>query len=142
MKMRLPWIAAALLSIGLYAARPPLPPFTTTPSGLQFVDMRPGRGRAPRPGQICKVLYRGWLYNDKVRGALFDSAQDRRNPFRFPLGQGHVIPGWDEGIATMKPGGMRVLIVPPALGYGDRGAGGAIPPGSTLLFEVQLLSIE
>ena len=105
MKMRLPWIAAALLSIGLCAARPPLPPFTTTPSGLQFVDMRPGRGRSPQPGQICKVLYRGWLYNDKIRGPLFDSAQDRKNPFRFPVGRGQVIPGWDEGIATMEGGG-------------------------------------
>jgi peptidylprolyl isomerase len=142
MKMRLPWIAAALLSIGLCAARPPLPPFTTTPSGLQFVDMRPGRGRSPQPGQICKVLYRGWLYNDKIRGPLFDSAQDRKNPFRFPVGRGQVIPGWDEGIATMKAGGMRVLIIPPALGYGDRGAGAAIPPGSILLFEVQLLSFQ
>ena len=142
MKMRLPWIAAALLSIGLCAARPPLPPFTTTPSGLQFVDMRPGRGRSPQPGQICKVLYRGWLYNDKIRGPLFDAAQDRKNPFRFPVGRGQVIPGWDEGIATMKAGGMRVLIIPPALGYGDRGAGAAIPPGSILLFEVQLLSFQ
>jgi peptidylprolyl isomerase len=138
--MRLPWIAVAMVSAVL-SAKPPLPPFTTTPSGLQYVDMRPGHGKPPAPGQTCAVLYRGWLYNNKQRGTLFDSAQNRSKPFRFPVGQGQVIPGWDEGVLTMKPGGMRVLIIPPALGYGDRGVG-AIPPGSTLLFEVQLLSYQ
>jgi peptidylprolyl isomerase len=141
MKMRLPGIAVVFLSLGL-AAKPPLPSFTTTPSGLQFVDMRPGTGKTPIAGQTCSVLYRGWLYADKKRGDLFDSAQDRRQPFRFPLGRGRVIPGWYEGIKTMKVGAKRVLIIPPALGYGDQGAGAAIPPGATLLFEVELLAIN
>jgi peptidylprolyl isomerase len=141
MKMRLHGIAVALVGTVL-AARPALPAFTTTPSGLQYVDMRPGRGKQPSVGQTCSVLYRGWLYNDKQRGALFDSAQNPRQPFRFQVGTGQVIPGWDEGIMTMKAGGKRVLIVPPALGYGDKGAGSAIPPGSTLLFEVELLSFK
>jgi peptidylprolyl isomerase len=88
------------------------------------------------------VLYRGWPYNDRKRGPLFDSAQNPKRPFRFPLGQGRVIAGWDEGVATMKAGGKRVLIIPPALGYGDRGAGTAVPPGATLLFEVELLSFR
>jgi peptidylprolyl isomerase len=104
--------------------------------------MRPGHGRPPVPGQVCSVLYRGWLYNNKQRGALFDSAQNPGHPFRFPVGQGQVIPGWDEGVQTMKAGGKRVLIIPPALGYGEQGSGTAIPPGSTLLFEVELLSIK
>jgi peptidylprolyl isomerase len=134
-------MAVAMVSVGL-TAKPPLPPFTTTPSGLQFVDMRPGHGKSPAPGQVCSVLYRGWLYNNKQRGAMFDSAQNAGRPFRFPVGQGQVIPGWDEGVLTMKAGGKRVLIIPPALGYGDQGAGTAIPPGSTLLFEVELLSFK
>jgi peptidylprolyl isomerase len=88
------------------------------------------------------VLYRGWLYQGNRRGKLFDSSQNPGKPFRFPIGQGQVIAGWDEGVLTMKPGGKRVLIVPPALGYGDTGAGDAIPPGATLLFEVELLSVK
>jgi peptidylprolyl isomerase len=139
--MRLPGIALALMSIVL-VAKPALPAFTTTPSGLQYVDMRLGKGKTPAPGQTCSVLYRGWLYNDKKRGDLFDSAQDRSKPFRFLVGKGEVIAGWDEGVQTMKAGAKRVLIIPPALGYGSRGAGGAIPPGATLLFEVELLSFK
>jgi peptidylprolyl isomerase len=142
MKVRLPGIAAAILSLGLFAAKPPLPTFIKTKSGLQYVDMRPGQGKAPQAGQTVSVLYRGWIYNDNQRGKLFDSAQDPRKPFRFPVGQGQVIPGWDEGIKSMKVGGKRVLIIPPALGYGDQGAGDAIPPGATLLFEVQLLAVK
>jgi peptidylprolyl isomerase len=141
MRTRLPGIAVALLGAVL-AARPVLPAFTTTPSGLQYVDMRPGKGKPPATGQVCSVLYRGWLYNDKKRGALFDSAHDPRRPFRFPVGAGQVIAGWDEGVKTMKAGGKRVLIIPPALGYGDQGAGNLIPPGATLLFEVELLSFK
>lgn len=141
MRMRLPGLALAMMCVVL-PARPALPPFKTTPSGLQFVDMRPGHGPSPKAGQTCAVLYRGWLYNDRKRGALFDSAQDRRKPFRFPVGTGQVIPGWDEGVQTMKAGGLRVLIVPPALGYGDQGSGAAVPPGATLLFEVELLSFK
>jgi peptidylprolyl isomerase len=132
-------LAVAAASLG---AHPPLPPFTTTPSGLQYVDMRRGRGPSPAPGQVCSVLYRGWLFNDRQRGRMFDSVQDPKRPFQFPLGQGRVIAGWDEGLATMKAGGKRVLIIPPALAYGDRGAGNAVPPGATLLFEVDLLAFR
>jgi peptidylprolyl isomerase len=142
MKMRLTGLTAAMLSVGLFAAKPPLPSFTTTTSGLQYVDMRPGQGKSPQPGQTCSVLYRGWLYNNNQRGKLFDSAQDARKPFRFEVGRGQVIKGWDEGILSMKPGAKRVLIIPPALGYGDQGAGADIPPGATLLFEVTLLSCK
>jgi peptidylprolyl isomerase len=142
MKILMPWVAMVMVSAGFAAARPALPPFTTTPSGLQYVDMRPGHGPSPAPGQVCAVLYRGWLYQDKKRGPLFDQAQNPRSPFRFPVGQGQVIAGWDEGVLTMKAGGKRVLIIPPALGYGERGAGAAIPPGATLLFEVELLSFK
>jgi peptidylprolyl isomerase len=142
MTIRRSLLAAALLSAGLWAAKPPLPSFITTPSGLQYVDMRPGQGRTPQTGQLCSVLYRGWLYNDNQRGKLFDAAQNPRKPFQFRVGQGQVIPGWDEGVKTMKVGSMRVLIIPPALGYGDQGAGDAIPPGATLLFEVQLLAVK
>jgi len=104
--------------------------------------MRPGQGKPPQTGQTCSVLYRGWLYNNKQRGKLFDSAEDPRHPFRFQVGMGQVIPGWDEGIKTMKAGAKRVLIIPPDLGYGAQGAGEDIPPGATLLFEVQLLAIK
>jgi peptidylprolyl isomerase len=142
MRNRLPGIAVAMLSLTTLTAKPALPPFKTTPSGLQYVDMRAGHGKSPVAGQTCSVLYRGWLYNDKQRGALFEVAQDAGKPFRFPVGQGQVIPGWDEGVLTMKAGGKRVLIIPPALGYGDRGAGSVIPPGATLLFEVELLSFK
>jgi peptidylprolyl isomerase len=141
MRTHLYGIAAVVLTAGL-SAKPPVPSFTTTPSGLQFVDMRAGHGKPPAPGQTCSVLYRGWLYQGNRRGKLFDSAEDPRKPFRFALGQGQVIAGWDEGVQTMKPGGKRVLIVPPALGYGDAGAGDAIPPGAILLFEVELLAVK
>jgi len=140
MRMRLPGIAAAMMSLAL-VAKPALPPFTTTPSGLQFVDMRAGHGKSPATGQLCSVLYRGWLYNDKQRGQLFDSAQDARKPFRFPLAQGQVIPGWDEGVAGMRVGGRRKITIPPHLGYGSRGAGGVIAPNETLVFVVDLLGV-
>jgi peptidylprolyl isomerase len=142
MRICLPAIAAAMVCLGTATAKPPVPSFITTPSGLQYVDLRPGRGKPPEPGQTCSVLYRGWLYNDKKKGDLFDAAQDRRKPFRFVLGQGQVISGWEEGLRTMKPGGKRALIIPPALAYGDQGAGTAVPPGATLLFEVELLAVQ
>jgi len=140
MKWFLPGLAAAFLTAGL-TAKPPLPSFTTTPSGLHYVDMRPGHGRPPEPGETCTVLYRGWLYNNNKRGALVDAAQNPRKPFRFTLGQGKVA-GWDEGLRTMKVGGKRLLIVPPALGYGDRGDGALVPPGATLLYEMELVGIN
>jgi FKBP-type peptidyl-prolyl cis-trans isomerase FkpA len=87
------------------------------------------------------VHYTGWLYNDGQQGAKFDSSRDRGQPFSFPLGAGHVIKGWDEGVAGMKVGGQRTLIIPPGLGYGARGAGGVIPPNATLKFDVELLGV-
>jgi peptidylprolyl isomerase len=141
MKYPLHGIAAVVMTVSL-SAKLPVPSFTTTPSGLQYVDIRPGHGKSPAPGQVCSVLYRGWLYQGNKRGKLFDQAQDAHSPFRFPIGQGQVIAGWDEGVQTMRPGGKRVLIVPPSLGYGDAGAGDAIPPGATLLFEVELLAVK
>ena len=86
--------------------------------------------------------YTGWLFQDGVKGSKFDSSVDRGKPFSFPLGMGRVIKGWDEGVAGMRAGGKRTLLIPPALGYGDRGAGGVIPSGATLLFEVELLEIR
>ena len=115
---------------------------TTTASGLQYIDTVVGAGAAPKSGQTCVMHYTGWLYNDGVKGKKFDSSVDRGDPFEFPLGQKRVIGGWDEGVASMKIGGKRTLIIPPALGYGARGAGGAIPPNATLMFDVELLGVK
>ena len=114
---------------------------TQTASGLSYEDTQVGTGASPQRGQTCVMHYTGWLWVDGKKGAKFDSSVDRGRPFEFPLGMGRVIKGWDEGVATMKIGGKRTLLIPPALGYGDRGAGGAIPPGATLLFEVELLRV-
>ena len=114
----------------------------TTPSGLQITDSKIGTGATPRPGQICVMHYTGWLYQDGAKGKKFDSSVDRGTPFEFPIGKGQVIGGWEEGVATMKVGGKRTLIIPPSLGYGARGAGGVIPPNATLIFEVELLDVK
>src|SRR5262245_64460752 len=98
---------------------------TTTPSGLTFIITRRGEGRQPQPGETVSVHYTGLLGN----GVKFDSSRDRGEPFEFPLGKGKVIKGWDEGIAQLRVGDQATLIIPPGLGYGDRGAGGVIPPG-------------
>jgi len=111
----------------------------TTPSGLQYEDTAPGTGAEARPGQQVQVHYTGWLYENGQQGAKFDSSRDRNDPFDFPLGAGMVIRGWDEGVAGMRVGGRRTLIIPPQLGYGARGAGGVIPPNATLKFDVELL---
>ena len=115
---------------------------TTTASGLQFEDTVVGAGASPQPGQTCVMHYTGWLWVNGAKGSRFDSSVDRGRPFTFPIGQGRVIKGWDEGVATMKIGGKRTLLIPAELGYGARGAGGVIPPGATLLFEVELLGVQ
>ena len=107
--------------------------FTTTASGLQYEDTVEGTGPEAVAGRNVTVHYTGWLYQDGQQGAKFDSSKDRDEPFIFPLGAGMVIKGWDEGVAGMKVGGTRTLIIPPALGYGARGAGGVIPPNATLI---------
>jgi FKBP-type peptidyl-prolyl cis-trans isomerase FkpA len=111
----------------------------TLPSGLQIDDVVTGTGKTAATGAHVTVHYTGWLYENGAAGRKFDSSKDRGQPFDFPLGAGHVIRGWDEGVAGMCVGGTRKLIIPPDLGYGARGAGGVIPPNATLLFEVDLL---
>jgi len=110
----------------------------TTESGLKYTDLKVGTGREAQPGDTASVHYTGWLMD----GKKFDSSVDRKEPFSFRVGAGQVIRGWDEGVAGMKIGGKRLLIIPPALGYGARGAGGAIPPNATLKFEVELLGLR
>ena len=114
----------------------------TTASGLQIIDVKEGTGASPKKGQTCVMHYTGWLYDNGQKGKKFDSSVDRNEPFEFPIGQGHVIKGWDEGVSTMKVGGKRTLIIPPTLGYGARGAGGVIPPNATLMFDVELLAVK
>jgi peptidylprolyl isomerase len=110
----------------------------TTPSGLKYIDTEVGTGASPTTGQSVKVHYTGTLTD----GKKFDSSVDRGQPFSFKIGVGQVIKGWDEGVATMKVGGKRTLIIPPDLGYGERGAGGVIPGNATLLFDVELLGVN
>src|SRR5579871_438408 len=114
----------------------------TTPSGLKISDTKVGTGATPKPGQICVMHYTGWLYEGGAKGKKFDSSLDRGQPFEFPIGRRQVIAGWEEGVATMKVGGKRTLIIPPELGYGARGAGGVIPPNATLIFDVELLDVK
>lgn len=109
-----------------------------TSSGLQYEDLVAGSGNTPSPGKQVTVHYTGWLTN----GTKFDSSLDKNQPFTFTIGRGEVVPGWDEGVMTMKLGGKRKLIIPPELGYGAAGAGGVIPPNATLVFEVILLDIR
>ena len=114
-------------------------------STLQKIDITIGTGDEAATGQHVSVHYTGWLHDTTAtgnKGAKFDSSVDRGDPFDFPLGAGHVIKGWDEGVAGMKIGGKRTLIIPPEMGYGARGAGGVIPPNATLVFDVELLTIS
>lgn len=114
----------------------------TTASGLQITDSKAGTGDTPKAGQTCVMHYTGWLYVNGVKGKKFDSSVDHNEPFEFPIGRGRVIKGWDEGVASMKVGGKRTLIIPPALGYGAAGAGGVIPPNATLIFDVELIAVK
>jgi peptidylprolyl isomerase len=142
----MPWRAANSSSIALAdsaelqnsADEQPPAEEVTTASGLKYIDLVKGAGESPKLGQTAVVHYTGWLTD----GTKFDSSVDRRSPFSFKVGKKQVIGGWDEGVASMKIGGKRKLIVPPHLGYGERGAGGAIPPNATLIFEVELLDIK
>jgi peptidylprolyl isomerase len=149
-KMKILPRACALLALAVIAAAATLAPAAaqtagkpmTTPSGLQIIDTKAGTGASPQTGQICVMHYTGWLYENGAKGAKFDSSVDRGKPFEFPIGTHRVIAGWDEGVATMKVGGKRTLIIPPDLGYGARGAGGVIPPNATLMFDVGLIEIK
>lgn len=114
----------------------------TTPSGLQYQDTIEGTGAVATSGQSVTVHYTGWLFNNEAQGAKFDSSKDRNDPFVFNLGAGMVIRGWDEGVAGMRVGGARTLVIPANLGYGSRGAGGVIPPNATLKFDVELLGVS
>ena len=146
---RLMAIAIVTVVVGAVAAGTPIPATAqsagksmTTASGLQITDTKAGTGATPKTGQICVMHYTGWLYQNGAKGAKFDSSVDRGQPFEFPIGTGRVIKGWDEGVASMKVGGKRTLVIPPDLGYGARGAGGVIPPNATLIFEVELLGVK
>ena len=127
--------------MAVYTRESTVMPSTTTASGLVFEELTVGSGNAATAGQKVSVHYTGWLSQNGNKGTKFDSSVDRGEPFEFPLGKGHVIKGWDEGVAGMKVGGKRKLTIPPQLGYGARGAGGVIPPNATLVFEVELLGV-
>ena len=142
--MSLPRLFVSAILLALVAA--PLAALAagevTTSSGLRIIDVKVGTGPVPNAGQTVTVNYTGWLFVDGKKGKKFDSSLDRAQPFSFTLGQGQVIKGWDEGLATMHVGGKRTLIIPPDLGYGASGAGADIPPGATLIFEVDLLGVK
>jgi peptidylprolyl isomerase len=135
-------VAAPVVSIHPAAAQTAGKKVMTTASGLKYTDEKVGTGASPHRGQTVVVHYTGWLYVNGEKGKKFDSSVDRHEPFEFPIGEGHVIKGWDEGVASMKVGGKRTLIIPPTLGYGAHGAGGIIPPNATLMFDVELLAVK
>jgi FKBP-type peptidyl-prolyl cis-trans isomerase FkpA len=127
------------------SASSPPPTAATAPMKLESTDLKKGTGPAIKAGQTAVVQYTGWLYSDAAaehKGQKFDSSRDRSEPFSFPLGGGHVIQGWDEGVVGMQAGGQRRLVIPPEMGYGAAGAGGVIPPNATLVFDVELVSIQ
>lgn len=115
---------------------------TKTESGLQYKVITEGSGASPRKGQQVTVHYTGWLNNKGEAGTKFDSSVDRKQPFTFTIGIGHVIKGWDEGVLTMKIGEKRRLFIPSVLGYGSRGAGAVIPANADLIFDVELISVS
>ncbi len=142
-------VAGAAVALAIIAAAAP---FARTgdaanqviemPDGLKYTDTKLGDGATAAAGDKVSVHYTGWLSKDGAKGAKFDSSVDRGQPFDFTLGAHQVIAGWDEGVAGMKVGGQRTLIIPPELGYGSRGAGGVIPPNATLIFDVELLKVQ
>ena len=127
---------ASLASLALAAITP------AAAQGLKATDTVAGTGAEATAGKTVQVHYTGWLYTDGKKGAKFDSSLDRSQPFSFRLGGGEVIEGWDKGVAGMKVGGKRTLIIPPEQGYGAQGAGGVIPPNATLIFDVELLGVR
>jgi FKBP-type peptidyl-prolyl cis-trans isomerase FkpA len=131
-------VGLALNAVAPGASGAAAPAEVTTSSGLKYQDVKEGNGDVATAGKTVSVHYTGWLTN----GTKFDSSKDRGQPFEFPLGGGRVIRGWDEGVQGMKVGGVRKLTIPAELGYGARGAGGVIPPNSTLVFEVELLKVS
>jgi peptidylprolyl isomerase len=139
---------ALFISLGLLTAfgctspKTVAPAWTTSPSGLESRDLVPGEGPAPRPGQTCVVYAMGWIEEQGGKGRAFLDTRKRGFPDIFPIGAGRVIKGWDEGLATMKKGGKRLLRVPPSLGYSPAELGRDIPAGATLLFELELLDIR
>jgi FKBP-type peptidyl-prolyl cis-trans isomerase len=142
-------IVGAAVALAIIAATTPLDRSAAAaneviemPNGLKYTDTKIGDGAEATAGKKVSVRYTGWLYNNGTKGAKFDSSLDRGQPFQFTLGAHQVIAGWDEGVAGMKVGGKRTLIIPPELGYGARGAGGVIPPNSTLMFDVELLGVQ
>lgn len=142
-------VAGAAVALAIIAAGAPLGraaaaqnQVTEMPDGLKYTDNKIGDGAVASPGAKVSVHYTGWLWKDGAKGTKFDSSLDRGQPFEFTLGAHQVIAGWDEGVAGMKVGGERTLIIPPELGYGARGAGGVIPPNATLIFDVQLLKVQ
>src|SRR5215472_8183796 len=137
-------LALAILAVSAPAGRSDAADnqVTEMPDGLKYTDTKNGDGASARAGNKVAVHYTGWLYNNDAKGKKFDSSVDRGEPFEFTLGAHQVIAGWDEGVAGMKVGGKRTLIIPPELGYGARGAGGVIPPNATLMFDVELLGVQ
>jgi FKBP-type peptidyl-prolyl cis-trans isomerase FkpA len=142
-------LVGAAVALAVTAAGTPIghafaaePKVIEMPDGLKYTDDKIGDGAAATAGTKVSVHYTGWLSKDGAKGAKFDSSLDRGQPFEFTLGAHQVIAGWDEGVAGMKVGGERTLIIPPELGYGARGAGGVIPPNATLIFDVQLLKVQ
>lgn len=141
------WLGLALPAMAQETAAPAAPAAPIAPeSVLQVTDVVPGIGDAALPGMILVVHYTGWLHDPAApdqRGKQFDSSRERGQPFSFPLGAGRVIKGWDQGVPGMKVGGVRRIVIPPSLAYGERNVGnGLIPPHSTLMFDVELLAVE
>ena len=141
-------LAGAALALGTLAALTPAGRLDAAnqvidmPDGLKYTDTKTGDGATAKAGSKVSVHYTGWLFNNGAKGKKFDSSVDRGQPFQFTLGAKQVIAGWDEGVAGMKVGGARTLTIPPELGYGARGAPGAIPPNATLIFDVELLQVQ
>ena len=134
-------VLALVVSVHFLGGRP-ASAATDTASGLKYEDTTVGAGAAAAAGKKVSVHYTGWLDENGKKGKKFDSSLDRGDPFKFPLGAGHVIRGWDEGVAGMKVGGKRTLYIPPTLGYGSRGAPPVIPPNAGLIFDVELLEVQ